>query len=195
MPTPAERQALLFLAAVAVIGGGVRAAASRGFGRELARAEQGLAPPASMGARALEAQIAAVDSARAHRPSSRKKAGQSRGRGGQPTRTPASMAQPVPQPVHSPLPPVDVNSASAAELEQLPRVGPALAARIVAWRDTHGPFNDMNGLRHVRGIGPATARLLSPLVTFSGRHSPSQSEAPAVRTSAHRMNPGRKPKP
>lgn len=194
MPTPAERQALLFLAALAVIGGGVRAAASRSLGRELGQAEQGPARSASMGARALDAQIAAVDSARAHRPASRKTVGKSRARAGQPTRTAASPAQPAPELGQSAPPLVDVNHASAADLEQLPRVGPALAARIIAWRDTHGPFADMGGLRHVRGIGPATARLLAPLVTFSGRHSPYYNEVSPVRTPGRRMNPGRNPK-
>jgi hypothetical protein len=48
----------------------------------------------------------------------------------------------------------------------------ALAKRIVEWRDRHGPFNSPDDLRHVRGIGPSTARLLDSLVTFSGRHRP-----------------------
>ena len=64
MPTPAERQALLFLAAVAVIGGGVRAAGTRTLARDVAQAERGPAPSADLATRALDAQIAAVDSAR-----------------------------------------------------------------------------------------------------------------------------------
>jgi competence protein ComEA len=171
MPTPAERQALLFLAAVAVIGGGARAVGTRALGRELTRAEQGDTLSAELAARALNAQLAAVDSARRTRnatPSSAR-AGSSRTRP-----RPKRPAEPVLAPVLS----VDVNVASAAELERLPRVGPALAARLVAWRDAHGPFDSVESLRHVRGIGPATARVLAPLVTFSGRYSPSQSEAP-----------------
>ena len=65
-----------------------------------------------------------------------------------------------------PPPVVDVNRATAAELERLPRVGPALARRIVAWRETHGRFQSIDDLRHVRGIGPATAALLAQSVTF-----------------------------
>ena len=64
MPTPAERQALLFLAAVAVIGGGVQAVGTRGLARDVAGAEQGPAPSTDLATRALDAQIAAVDSAR-----------------------------------------------------------------------------------------------------------------------------------
>ena len=172
MPTPAERQALLFLAAVAVIGGGVRAAGTRSLAREVARAERGVAPSADLATRALDAQIAAVDSARrrvrAPKANARTRAAR--------TITESTRSQGrLPNPVLS----IDVNAASAAELERLPRVGPALAARIVAWREAHGPFESMESLRHVRGIGPATARMLAPQVTFSGRHSPFQSEAPA----------------
>ncbi|MCC6928056.1 MAG: helix-hairpin-helix domain-containing protein [Gemmatimonadaceae bacterium] len=61
---------------------------------------------------------------------------------------------------------VDVESASAAELERLPRVGPALAQRIVSDRSTRGPFGSIEGLQRVRGIGPAMARQLQDYVTF-----------------------------
>jgi competence ComEA-like helix-hairpin-helix protein len=50
---------------------------------------------------------------------------------------------------------VDVNRASAAELEALPGVGPVLAARIVAYRDSAGPFESPEDLLAVRGVGPA----------------------------------------
>lgn len=178
MPTPAERQALLFLAAVAVIGGGARAVGTRTLARDVAQAERGPTPSADLATRALDAQIAAVDSARrsgaVKKVSARTRS--SRMRSSQTQREPTlGKRARVPDPVLS----IDVNDASAAELERLPRVGPALAARIVAWREQHGPFASMESLRHVRGIGPATARMLAPLVTFSGRHSPSQSEAPA----------------
>jgi competence protein ComEA len=56
------------------------------------------------------------------------------------------------------------------ELEQLPRVGPALAARIVSEREVSGPFGSLDALdRRVKGIGPAMADALRPFVTFSGR--------------------------
>src|SRR3970282_1179927 len=49
--------------------------------------------------------------------------------------------------------------ASAAELTRLPRVGPALAARIVADREARGPFGSLDGMRRVPGVGAATARV------------------------------------
>lgn len=50
---------------------------------------------------------------------------------------------------------VDLNRATAAELEALPGVGPVLAARIVAWREEHGPFTAVEDLLDVPGIGEA----------------------------------------
>jgi DNA uptake protein and related DNA-binding proteins len=70
-----------------------------------------------------------------------------------------------------PANPIDVDVATAAEIERLPRIGPALAARIVASRDSLGPFKSLEGLGRVRGVGPAMLRQLGPLVTFSGRRA------------------------
>jgi competence protein ComEA len=67
----------------------------------------------------------------------------------------------------APAGPIDLDVAGAAEIETLPRIGPALAQRIVADREAAGPFGSLEGLRRVRGIGAATASLLAPLVTFS----------------------------
>ena len=71
--------------------------------------------------------------------------------------------------VSAPSSPLDVDVASAAEIEALPRIGPALATRIVASRDSLCPFGSLEGLGRVRGIGPAMLKLLAPRVTFSGR--------------------------
>lgn len=60
---------------------------------------------------------------------------------------------------------VDLNAASAEELETLPGVGPVLAARIVSHRDEHGPFAVAGDLRAVPGIGERTFQRLAPLVT------------------------------
>lgn len=51
---------------------------------------------------------------------------------------------------------IDLNDADAATLERLPRIGPTLAARIVAHRAEHGPFSSVESLVEVRGIGEAT---------------------------------------
>lgn len=59
---------------------------------------------------------------------------------------------------------LDLNSATAAQLEELPGVGPVLAGRIIAHRDEHGPFTDAAELREVSGIGEATWASLRDLV-------------------------------
>lgn len=75
---------------------------------------------------------------------------------------PAAPAGAEEDTVHAPL---DLNTATAAELEQLPRVGPVLAERIVAFRDAHGGFGAVADLDAVEGIGPALMAALTPLVT------------------------------
>jgi competence protein ComEA len=52
--------------------------------------------------------------------------------------------------------PVDVNTASAAQLTELPGIGPVLGERIVAFRTENGPFGSLDQLLEVPGIGPAT---------------------------------------
>lgn len=59
----------------------------------------------------------------------------------------------------------NLNTADATELEELPRVGPVLAERIVEWRTQHGPFAQPEDLDAVPGIGPAMLESLLPLVT------------------------------
>lgn len=68
---------------------------------------------------------------------------------------------------------VDLDVASAVSIESLPRIGPALARRIVDDRTDHGPFLSLEGLDRVRGIGPALQREIAPYVTFSTSGRPS----------------------
>ena len=60
---------------------------------------------------------------------------------------------------------VSVNTADAGALEELPGIGPALAARIIDWRDTEGPFATVDDLLAVSGIGPKVLESLRDLVT------------------------------
>jgi competence protein ComEA len=51
---------------------------------------------------------------------------------------------------------ISLNTADAATLEDLPGVGPELASRIVAWRETNGPYTSVDDLLNVAGIGEKT---------------------------------------
>ena len=61
--------------------------------------------------------------------------------------------------------PVDVNSATAAQLDELPGIGPSLAAAIIAFRTEHGPFATLDALEQVPGIGPSKLSRLRPHAT------------------------------
>ncbi len=61
---------------------------------------------------------------------------------------------------------IPINEATEAELQRLPGVGPALAARIVAWRQANGRFRSLADLDAVPGIGPALLGRIGPLVRF-----------------------------
>ncbi|MFD7729947.1 helix-hairpin-helix domain-containing protein [Kitasatospora phosalacinea] len=65
-----------------------------------------------------------------------------------------------------PAGPVSLNHAGAEQLDSLPGVGPALAQRILQYRLTHGPFQSLDQLRHVPGIGPRKYEDLKSLLTL-----------------------------
>ena len=60
---------------------------------------------------------------------------------------------------------VNINTASASDLEKLPGIGPALAQRIVEYRDSHGPFASVDALTDVPGIGKAKLEALREQAT------------------------------
>jgi len=61
---------------------------------------------------------------------------------------------------------VSLNSATPAQLDVLPGVGPVLAQRIIEYRTQHGGFKSVNELRQVDGIGEATFNRLKELVVL-----------------------------
>lgn len=63
---------------------------------------------------------------------------------------------------------MDINTADAGTLEELPGVGPATAEAIVAYREANGPFRAVDDLQNVKGIGPSLFAKIVDLVTVGG---------------------------
>ncbi|MCL5429696.1 MAG: helix-hairpin-helix domain-containing protein [Chloroflexi bacterium] len=72
-------------------------------------------------------------------------------------------------PIASPIPttsfPININTATAQELERLPGIGPTLAQSIVAYREAHGLFATIDDIQNVPEIGPRTYEGIMPFIT------------------------------
>jgi competence protein ComEA len=77
---------------------------------------------------------------------------------------PAVVATPVPTNAAG-LSVIDINTATAEVLEQIPGVGPVLAQRIIIYREQNGGFTSVDQLMEVSGIGEATFAQMQPMVT------------------------------
>ena len=75
-----------------------------------------------------------------------------------------AIDEPAPVPLRGT---VNLNTASASTLELLPGVGPAIAGRIVAYRDRH-PFADVLHLMRVKGVGRKTFNRARPFLSVTG---------------------------
>jgi competence protein ComEA len=77
---------------------------------------------------------------------------------------PSQADEPAAVSIDAPPGLVSLSRGTSAELETLPRVGPATAARIIAWREENGPFTSVDDVLAVSGIGPATLEGFRALV-------------------------------
>lgn len=102
------------------------------------------------------------------------------GQASQETRTAPESTTPAAETVTFPL---ELNAASAAELEQLPHIGAVLAERITAYRDQIGGFSNREQLLEVEGIGEATLYEIYDLLYLENETfpepEPAESPAPA----------------
>jgi competence protein ComEA len=61
--------------------------------------------------------------------------------------------------------PVNLNTGDSGDLQRLPGIGPALASRIIAYREENGPYGSIDQLTEVRGVGPGTVARVRNLAT------------------------------
>lgn len=88
---------------------------------------------------------------------------------------------------------VDIDRVGPAEIARLPRVGPALAKRIVADRDARGPFGSLEGLDRVSGVGSGLLAVIAEHATFSGQVRVAPTAALPVPGGGVTEAPGRAP--
>lgn len=61
--------------------------------------------------------------------------------------------------------PINLNTATQSDLETLPGIGPAIAGRIIEYRDANGPFATIDDIQNVSGIGPSTFDNIKDFIT------------------------------
>jgi competence protein ComEA len=76
-------------------------------------------------------------------------------------------ASPAPKTVVQSSAPININTAAKADLEKLPGVGPAMAQRILDYRQKNGSFKKIEELMNVQGIGEKSFLKLRPLITVA----------------------------
>ncbi len=83
-----------------------------------------------------------------------------------PTTAPApAKGEKAPTPTKTPLGKININTATAEELDLLPGIGPAIAERIIQYRTENGPFKAPEDLKKVRGIGDALYNQMKDKIT------------------------------
>jgi len=185
-----DHKALVFLGAVAVLGAGVRVSRA---------ASRSVTTPATQPA--LDRQMASADSAAnagrsgagprrssprgGRRPAARSREWSSDSASsltdfgqGKPSRKKAAEPRTGPGYINGK---VDLDVATAAQIDSLPGVPPTIAKRIAADRMRRGPFLSLDGLRRVSGVGPSLAKHLDSLVTFSGVYAQGASQDSTIR--------------
>jgi|SRR5208337_2418038 len=92
-----------------------------------------------------------------------------------------------------PLHPVNLNTATSAELQQVPGIGPATAEKILQARKSYGRFKSVNDLQAIRGIGPKKLDKMRKYLTVGG--APPQTNKTASQAAVNGKAPPTKPTP
>ena len=89
----------------------------------------------------------------------------------QASKTSAAKASPAGRVRATPASPVNINAATAAQLQTLPGVGASTAQRILDYRQKNGGFKKIEELMNVRGVGEKSFLKLKPLIVVSGERA------------------------
>ena len=92
-----------------------------------------------------------------------------------------------------PLSPVNLNTASALELQQVPGIGPATADKILKMRKSYGPFKSVDDLRAIKGIGPKRMEKMRKYITV-GSVAPKKPASAGTATSTPPATPKSPPR-
>jgi competence protein ComEA len=90
-----------------------------------------------------------------------------------------------------PLHPINLNTATAAELQQVPGIGPSTADKILKMRKAYGPFKSVDDLRAIKGIGPKRMEKMRKYLTVG--KAAAQKKPPTQTTPAHNAPPSPRP--
>ena len=77
--------------------------------------------------------------------------------------------------------PINLNTATSAELQEVPGIGPVTAGKILKMRKLHGSFKSVNELRAIKGIGPKRLAKMKPYLTVGeapSKKAPGQAKEP-----------------
>lgn len=156
-----DHKALLFLAGIGVLGATVRVARAVGA-------------PAVGGNAALERQMQAADSAKRSLTAKQSAKTRRKSTGKAAASTPSAGQAPTNATIGGEHRDyrgrLDMDVATAAQIDSLRGIGPALAKRIVADRMARGPFRELAALRRVKGVSAKIVAGLDSIVSFSGSY-------------------------
>ena len=88
-----------------------------------------------------------------------------------------------------PLAPININTATSEELQQVPGIGPVTAEKILQMRKSYGPFKSVDDLRAIRGIGPKRLEKMRKYLTVGKSASQKKAEPVATPTGAPSLSP------
>jgi competence ComEA-like helix-hairpin-helix protein len=88
-----------------------------------------------------------------------------------------------------PLAPININTATSEELQQVPGIGPVTAEKILQTRKSYGPFKSVDDLRAIRGIGPKRLEKMRKYLTVGKSASQKKAEPVATPTGAPSLSP------